>query len=57
MSRLNALIQRSPTAFGRRPVAIAIPVPAEPSSTLGDDLRLFAAFFLGGFVFMSVYLA
>ena len=28
-----------------------------PESSLSDDIRLFAMFFLGGLTFMSVYLA
>ena len=45
--------------FGRRMVplqATAMAAPA-PQSSLGDDLRLFAMTFAGGFLFMAVYLA
>lgn len=55
MNRFRASLPRSTTAFGRRAAAVAFPVPAE--ANLIDDLRLFATFFLGGFVFMAVYLA
>jgi len=33
------------------------PVARAPRALLSDDLKLFAATFLGGFVFVSVYLA
>ena len=55
MHRLRASSRRDTARFGRRPVAVAL--PAAGTTSLLDDLRLFAAFFLGGFVFMSVYLA
>ena len=55
MHRLRALSRRDTARFGRRPAAVAL--PAAGTTGLLDDLRLFAAFFLGGFVFMSVYLA
>ena len=42
-----------PRRFGRRPVATAVAAPL-PASTLGDDLRLFAVTFAGGFLFVSV---
>lgn len=45
--------RKCPTAFGRRIAAVAASAP----STLADDLRLFATFFIGGFTFMGVYLA
>ncbi len=55
MNRPTPLPQRHPVAFGRRMVPVAVPMP-EATSLIGD-LRLFASFFLGGFVFMAVYLA
>ena len=39
--------------FGRKGVAVA----AEPRSHFGNDLKLFALTFAGGFLFMSLYLA
>lgn len=48
----TALLRRHRAGFGRRTTAIARQRP-----TFGDDLRLFATFFLGGLTFMSVYLA
>ena len=44
--------RRCPTNFGRRVANI----PPQ-RTTFGDDVRLFATFFLGGLTFMSVYLA
>ena len=41
-------------AFGRKGVALAA---APRRSTFGDDLKLFALTFAGGFLFMSLYLA
>ncbi|HET9356346.1 MAG TPA: hypothetical protein VFO42_09305 [Sphingomicrobium sp.] len=53
MMTATALRRKSPTAFGRRkPDA-----PSSQASSLADDVRLFAMFFLGGFTFMGVYLA
>ena len=43
--------------FGRRaPFVLAEPQPVR-SSPISDDLRLFAATFAGGFLFVSVLLA
>ena len=36
--------------------SLAAPMPAS-ATRLGDDLRLFALTFAGGFLFMTVYLA
>ena len=41
--------------FGRRAVALTAG-PFEPS-TMGDDFKLFAATFAGGFLFVSIFLA
>jgi hypothetical protein len=41
--------------FGRaKPYVVA---GAEPASQLADDLRIFALTFVGGFLFMAIYLA
>lgn len=48
-----SLRRKSPASFGRRVTDVA-PLHA---SSLADDLRLFATFFIGGFTFMGVYLA
>ena len=53
MVTASALRRKSPVAFGRRVTDVA-PLPV---SSLADDLRLFATFFVGGFTFMAVYLA
>lgn len=43
--------------FGRgRRFVLAAPVD-QPAASLADDLQLFATWFLGGFLFMSIYLA
>ena len=42
-----------PRVFGRRSMALPQEQPLR-SSTLGDDLRLFAATFSAGFLFVSV---
>lgn len=43
--------------FGRgRPFVLAAPMESA-SGALADELQLFATWFLGGFVFMSVFLA
>ena len=59
MSSVRQAFGVDPRAFGRRfqdepewPAA----TPA-PRTSLVDDLKLFAATFLGGFIFVSVYLA
>ena len=41
--------------FGRKGLALA--VAAAPTSTLMDDLKLFAMTFAAGFLFTSLYLA
>lgn len=41
--------------FGRgRPYVMAV---AEPGPSIADDLRIFALTFIGGFLFVTVYLA
>ncbi len=59
MHRLRGLSYRTPGSFGRRPtVALATSEDCNPRpSTFAEDLRLFATFFMGGVIFMSVYLA
>jgi hypothetical protein len=42
-----------PRVFGRRPIALPEEQPLR-SSTFSDDLRLFAATFAAGFLFVSV---
>lgn len=59
MQPLRGLSYRTRDNFGRRS-SVALSVHAKPDtkpSTFADDLRLFATFFMGGVIFMSVYLA
>ena len=51
----SRLIARHRT-FGRRAVPLSSGIAA-PAPSIGDDARLFAMTFLGGFLFMTVYLA
>jgi hypothetical protein len=44
-------------SFGRREPACPVDTAQCAASGLGDDLRLFALTFAGGFLFVSVYLA
>jgi hypothetical protein len=59
MSKLisrRAIRGRSRAAFGRgRSYAMAVEMPAPTS--IGDDMKLFVSSFVGGLVFMTVYLA
>jgi len=41
-----------PRRFGRRALAVAAAMPAQPA--LGDDLKLFALTFVAGFLFVSI---
>jgi hypothetical protein len=49
-------VARTVPSFGRR-TTMFVPGEEPQSSRLGDDLRLFALTFAGGFLFVSVYLA
>lgn len=49
--------RRHPIAFGRRAPSLDGQAVAGAPSNLGDDVRLFVMFFIGGLTFMSVYLA
>ncbi len=54
----HGLQTRTPSLrFGRRrPFTYAMPMP-EAGQSLTDDARLFVTTFVGGLLFMSVYLA
>ena len=52
----RAILARPVPSFGRRMLARSEPQTAG-TNNIGDDLRLFALTFAGGFLFMSVYLA
>ena len=56
MSVHRRAFARPVPSFGRRYCVAAAPA-AEPAQRIGDDLRLFALTFAGGFLFMSVILA
>ena len=57
MSRSRWFLRSNVPNFGRgRAYVMALPLSAG-QPLLGDDLRLFATTFLGGLLFMSVYLA
>ncbi len=59
MSSLPTLQQRiAPSRFGRRQAfTYAMPMPRDGIQSLAGDVRLFATTFLGGLLFMTVYLA
>ena len=52
-------LQRIPVfLFGRRqPFTYAMPAEQAPGASLADDARLFLTTFVGGLLFMTVYLA
>ena len=57
MVRFQALQRMRVLSFGRRtPFTFAIPVERAPFSAV-DDARLFLTTFVGGLLFMTVYLA
>jgi hypothetical protein len=57
MKRFHRTPRNHALRFGRRqPFALAMPTSVD-ESWLGDDVRLFATAFIGGLLFMSVYLA
>lgn len=43
--------------FGRGRRFVLAVAAERPSPALGEELQLFATWFLGGFLFMSIYLA
>ncbi len=55
-SRVFSPALRPPRFFGRGRRYV-LDLPEAPASTLGDDARLFATTFIGGLLFMTVYLA
>jgi hypothetical protein len=55
-TRLRRLPRSQSRRFGRRRPFIAAAEPA-PSAQIGDNLRLFAATFAAGFLFVSVLIA
>ncbi len=53
MHTRRALAAADPRRFGRSR-AFALGLPAEAATTATDELRLFAATFAAGFVFISI---
>jgi hypothetical protein len=49
------VLVRAPSFGRRQPFALDAAVAPRPA--IGDDLKLFAATFAGGFLFVSVFLA
>ncbi len=57
MSQYRSAFPIPVQSFGRRrPFTVAMDAPA-PVSALSDDVKLFAMTFVGGLLFMTVYLA
>ena len=54
-ARLHFALPRR--CFGRGPAWIVEPAPAPFQSSLSEEFKLFAATFVGGFLFMSLLLA
>jgi hypothetical protein len=52
MQLVRPFVAANPRLFGRGPVRSA--AAAEPTPQLSDDLKLFAATFLAGFLFVSI---
>lgn len=53
MQIFRPLFAAHPTSFGRAPARL-LDTPAATMSGLSDDLKLFAATFLAGFLFVSI---
>jgi hypothetical protein len=53
MQLVRPAIQMHPRRFGKGQVRV-LAMPVEPASHLSDDLKLFAATFLAGFIFVSI---
>ena len=57
MFRPTGHSRMTPQRFGRRPAyAVALAADRSRGVTLADDVKLLAMSFVGGLVFMSVYL-
>ena len=58
MQRVRPAFALDPMAFGRSGLdRVPDALPARTPSQLGADVRLFVMTFLGGFIFVSAYLA
>jgi hypothetical protein len=53
MQLARSAIAANPRRFGRGPVR-ALEAPEETTPSISDDLKLFAATFLAGFLFVSI---
>lgn len=53
MNSVRPVVALHPLRFGRGP-ARAVALPAVERSPIGDDLKLFAATFAAGFLFVSI---
>jgi hypothetical protein len=53
MQLVRPFFAANPRLFGRGP-ARDLEAPAEPAPMLSDDVKLFAATFLAGFLFVSI---
>ena len=56
MKMLRSVIALDPRLFGRGPLFILESVRTSNRPELASDLRLFATTFVGGFLFMAIYL-
>ena len=56
MQLARPTIALDPKSFGKRSVR-KVPSAATAGSTLADDVKLFAATFLAGFVFVSILIS
>ena len=57
MALVRSEIAADPRGFGRKFPELSQPQPRGRSSSLRDDLRLFAVTFVAGFLFVSIILA
>jgi len=58
MQRVRPAFAMDPMAFGRSGLdRVADALPARAPSQMAADVRLFVITFLGGFIFVSAYLA
>lgn len=57
MKMLRSVIALDPLLFGRGPLFILATAPRARRSDTAADLKLFATTFVGGFLFMAIYLA
>ena len=56
MKMLRSVIALDPRLFGRGPLFILDSAPNARRPDMAADLKLFATTFVGGFLFMAIYL-